>query len=91
MKLGYDKVPSDLYLLKDNMEFKMGDFRFKVEKTFTKKIPLCSCKNQIMNSIVMPCKHTSVCFDCVKGVKKCGNCDEKITGVTKLRDIYDLL
>jgi len=91
--LGDDKVPSDLILLKENMEFKMGmsDFRFRVDNTFTVKIPLCACKQQTMNSIVMPCKHNYLCFNCIKGVKKCRICNVEIAGVMKLKDIYNQL
>lgn len=90
IKLGNgENRPSDLFLLRKGMEFKLNVSRFEVTSAFTNIWPICDCKNEIQNSVYLECLHfCNLCYDCANEENFCMKCNLK-RKVWKLIDLYN--
>ena len=91
-ELTKEKKMNFFYLLKKDMEIKMGEENsFLVKNTFKQNPPLCSCK-KVADTVIFPCLHIATCFECFKDKKyeKCpfSGCGKKVKEITRLIDIY---
>ena len=84
-----EKEASDLYLLRDEMEFILSRNtrnRFIVKKTFKAQLPICKCKTGHEITVALPCGH-QLCTSKSKA-KECDICGAAISSKKKLIDIF---
>ena len=68
------------------MEFKLGDFVFRVNETVDGKIPICACHKK-PNSIIFPFP-THICkFNYCSDEEKCDLCELEVDNIRRLIDL----
>lgn len=73
----------DIRLGIENFFFRVKEIH-PIEMSEPKK---CYCKESLVNSVLFPCTHTYLCYDCAKVEKKCRICSKDIKEFYKFMKI----
>ena len=66
IKLGNRNETSDFYMLVNDSEIRLGNYKLLINQTFTREeFPICElCCNDFANSVFEPCHHSAICYQC---------------------------